>query len=295
MSSTLKKTFSISGMLPVSSVKRTGHRERDTLKRCICKYFKFFLLYFVYRHNRKNSVNASIDFCWENVNAAFTLFPASLYPNSNFSLRVGAVLDHFGYPAPSITEWQQHMWYDLGATHSCVYEMRNRLAMGHSALPRPVSPATCATSSVPAIPSHPRVGQKALKIPPKSAPAASTTRKSTDTSTQSKSAKGKDKRKKRKKEVAAAASSSEPKRSKKQASPVASSDTEIDDNQIVPKEETSPDAKKTLAKRTKGGTSEEVPPMEFSDSQAEGPFTNHSDSEGTESAPESKGVSSSRH
>ena len=38
-----------------------------------------------------------------------------------------------------------------------------------------------------------------------------------------------------------------------------------------------------------------VPPPESSDSQAEGPFTNRSDSEGTESAPESKKVSSSHH
>ena len=53
---------------------------------------------------------------------------------------------------------------------------------------------------------------------------------------------------------------------------MASSDTEIYENPIVKKEE----------------ASASVPPPESSDSQAEGPFTNRSDSEGTESAPESK-------
>ena len=33
-----------------------------------------------------------------------------------YSLRVSAVLDHFGYPAPHLDQWQQHVWYDLGAT-----------------------------------------------------------------------------------------------------------------------------------------------------------------------------------
>ena len=51
---------------------------------------------------------------------------------------------------------------------------------------------------------------------------------------------------------------------------MASSDTEIYENPIVKKED----------------ASASVPPPESSDSQAEGPFTNRSDSEGTESAPE---------
>ena len=82
------------------------------------------------------------------------------------------------------------MWYDLGATHGCLYEMRNRLAMGHSALPLTVSPATCATSSAPSTQPHPRVGQKAVKMPCRHRlPAASTTDQPTDTSAQSSSAK----------------------------------------------------------------------------------------------------------
>ena len=58
---------------------------------------------------------------------------------------------------------------------------------------------------------------------------------------------------------------------------MASSDTEIYENPAVKKEEAPSGA----------------PPAESSDSQAEGPFTNRSDSEATESAPESKKVSSS--
>ena len=185
------------------------------------------------------------------------------------------------------------MWYDLGATNSCLYEMRNRLAMGHSALLRTVSPAACATSSAPSTQPHPRVGQKAVKLLPTSAPAASTTDQPTDTSAQSSSAQIKDKRKKKKKE-AATANPPKLKKSKKRTAPDASSDTEVDEAQVVPKEEPSPKAKSTSAKRSRKSSLKEVSPAESSDSQAEGPFTNRSDSEGTESAPESKGVSSSR-
>ena len=60
---------------------------------------------------------------------------------------------------------------------------------------------------------------------------------------------------------------------------MASSDTEIYENPTVKKKE----------------APASVAPPESSDSQAEGPFTNRDDSEGTESAPESKRVSSSRH
>ena len=28
----------------------------------------------------------------------------------SYSLRVSAVLDHFGYPAPHLNQWQQHVW-----------------------------------------------------------------------------------------------------------------------------------------------------------------------------------------
>ena len=206
------------------------------------------------------------------------LHPSLFYVCVNFifSLQVGAVLDHFGYPTPSLTEWQQHMWYDLGTIHSCVYEMRNRLAMGHSPQPRSVSPVAGATASASSVQSHPRVGQKALRLPPESTPAASTTGQHTETLSQPSSAKGKDRRK-RKKKKEDKASPLRPKKSKKRTPSTASSDTEIYENPAVQKEEATAGA----------------PPPESSDSQAEGPFTNRSDSEGTESAPESKKVSSS--
>ena len=191
---------------------------------------------------------------------------------------MGAILDHFGYPTPSLTEWQQRIWYDLGAMHSGVYEMRNRLAMGRSPQPHPASPVASATTSASSVQSHPRVGQKVRRAPPGSTPAASTTGQPAETPPQLSPAKGKHKhRKKKRKEDDA--SPQRPKKPKKRASPVASSDTETYENPAVKKEEAPTD---------------KAPP-ESSDSQAEGPFTNRSDSEGTESAPESKRVSSSRH
>ena len=190
-----------------------------------------------------------------------------------FSLRVGTILDHFGYPAPSLTEWQQHIWYDLGAIHSCVYEMRNRLAMGRSPQPRSMNPVASATAAASSVRSHPHVGQKMVKIPPESAPAAPTTGQSAETPPQPSSAKGKDKRKRRKKKENDT-SPSRPKKSKKRAAPVASSDTEIYEDPTVKDE----------------GAPVGAAPPESSDSQAEGPFTNRSDSDGTESALEAKEV-----
>ena len=170
------------------------------------------------------------------------------------------------------------MWYDLGAIHSCVYEMQNRLAMGRSPQPRSASPVASATTPASSVQSHPRVGQKALRIPPESAPAASTTGQPAEAPSQLSSAKSKDKRK-RKKKKEGDTSPPRPKKSKKRTASVASSDTEIYENPAVQKEEAPAGA----------------PRPESSNSQAEGPFTNRSDSEGTESAPESKKVSSSCH
>ena len=160
--------------------------------------------------------------------------------------------------------------------HSCVYEMRNHLAMGRSPQPHPASPVASATTSASSVQSHPCVGQKAQRAPPESTPAASTTGQPAETPPQPSPSKGKHKhRKKKRKEDDA--SPQRPKKPKKRASPVAS-DTETYENPAVKKEEAPAD---------------KAPP-ESSDSQAEGPFTNRSDSEGTESAPESKKVSSSR-
>ena len=54
-----------------------------------------------------------------------------------YSLRVSAVLDHFGYPAPHLDQWQQRVWYDLGATQEVLHQMRIRLSWG---LPTIASP-----------------------------------------------------------------------------------------------------------------------------------------------------------
>ena len=54
-----------------------------------------------------------------------------------YSLRVSAVLDHFGYPAPHLDQWQQRIWYDLGATQEVLHQMRNRLSRGLPAIASP--------------------------------------------------------------------------------------------------------------------------------------------------------------
>ena len=75
-----------------------------------------------------------------------------------YSLRVYAVLDHFGYPAPHLDQWQQHVWYDLGATQEVLHQMRIRLSRG---LPTIASPSraespspSCRSAAVPICPFH---------------------------------------------------------------------------------------------------------------------------------------------
>ena len=61
-----------------------------------------------------------------------------------YSLRVSAVLDHFGYPAPHLDQWQQCIWYDLGATQEVLHQMRIRLSRGLPVItspPRAESPS----------------------------------------------------------------------------------------------------------------------------------------------------------
>ena len=65
-------------------------------------------------------------------------------PDYFYSLRVSAVLDHFGYPAPHLDQWQQRVWYDLGATQEVLHQMRIRLSRGLPAIaspPRAESPS----------------------------------------------------------------------------------------------------------------------------------------------------------
>ena len=58
-------------------------------------------------------------------------------PNYFYSLRVSAILDHFGYPAPHLDQWQQCIWYDLGATQEVLHQMRIRLSRGLPAVASP--------------------------------------------------------------------------------------------------------------------------------------------------------------
>ena len=65
-------------------------------------------------------------------------------PDYFYSLRVSAVLDHFGYPAPHLDQWQQHIWYDLGATQEVLHQMCICLSRGLPAIaspPRTESPS----------------------------------------------------------------------------------------------------------------------------------------------------------
>ena len=75
-----------------------------------------------------------------------------------YSLRVSAVLDHFGYPAPHLDQWQQRVWYDLGATQEVLHQMRIRLSRGLPAIaspPRAESPPPSRRpAAAPIRPSH---------------------------------------------------------------------------------------------------------------------------------------------
>ena len=84
-----------------------------------------------------------------------------------YSLRVSAVLDHFGYPAPHLDQWQQRIWYDLGATQEVLYQMCIRLSRGLPAVtspPRAESPSPShRPAAMPIDPTHEEEFVKASK------------------------------------------------------------------------------------------------------------------------------------
>ena len=84
-----------------------------------------------------------------------------------YSLRVSAVLDHFGYPAPHLDQWQQRVWYDLGATQEVLHQMCIRLSRGLPTIaspPRAESPPPSRRpAAVPIRPTHEGEFIKALK------------------------------------------------------------------------------------------------------------------------------------
>ena len=69
---------------------------------------------------------------------------------------MSAVLDHFGYPAPHLAQWQQRIWYDLGATQEVLHQMRIRLSRGLPTIASPPRAESPSPSRRPAAaPIHP--------------------------------------------------------------------------------------------------------------------------------------------
>ena len=94
---------------------------------------------------------------------------ANIFPPDYFySLRVSAVLDHFGYPAPHLYQWQQRVWYDLGATQEVLHQMRIRLSRGLPTItspPRAESPSPShRPAAAPILPTHEEEFVKASKV-----------------------------------------------------------------------------------------------------------------------------------
>ena len=80
---------------------------------------------------------------------------------------MSAVLDHFGYPAPHLDQWQQRIWYDLGATQEVLHQMRIPLSWGLPAItspPRALSPSPShRPAAAPILPTHEEEFVKASK------------------------------------------------------------------------------------------------------------------------------------
>ena len=77
---------------------------------------------------------------------------------------MSAVLDHFGYPAPRLDQWQQCVWYDLGATQEALHQMCTRLSRGLPAITSPPRARSPPPSRRPAAtPIRPSHGGKFIK------------------------------------------------------------------------------------------------------------------------------------
>ena len=87
-----------------------------------------------------------------------------LFHCCHYSLRVSAILDHFGYPPPHLDQWQQHIWYDLGAAQEFLHQMHSRLARGLPTITSPSKAKSCPSSTEPAtMPISPSYGGKFVK------------------------------------------------------------------------------------------------------------------------------------
>ena len=123
------------GLIPMSAISifggplhflpsQTGPPGNIILRRCICKYILLFI------------------FLTLKITAFSTYFFGRMCKHSlplhySYSLRVYAILDHFRYPAPHLDQWQQRIWYDLGATQEVLHQMCSHLSRG---LPMIASP-----------------------------------------------------------------------------------------------------------------------------------------------------------
>ena len=77
------------------------------------------------------------------------------------SLRVCAVFDHFGYPAPPIGDWRHVKWYNLRLVQQTLEEMQQRVTSGLTPLPPlPLASSFGAPTGTTASPG-PEVAQKA--------------------------------------------------------------------------------------------------------------------------------------
>ena len=88
-----------------------------------------------------------------------------LFPlHYSYSLRVSAVLDHFGYPAPHLDKWQQCIWYNLDATQEILHQMCTRLSGGLPTITSPPRAESPPPSRRPAAtPIHPSHGGNSLR------------------------------------------------------------------------------------------------------------------------------------
>ena len=86
-------------------------------------------------------------FVKEKVTSGYLLiYQCLLFTTAYFcSLRVCAVLDHFGYPAPPIGDWRHVKWYNLRLVQQTLEEMQQRVTSRLTPLP----PLQIASSSGP--------------------------------------------------------------------------------------------------------------------------------------------------
>ena len=99
------------------------------------------------------------------------IYQCLLFTTAYFcSLRVCAVLDHFGYPTPPIGDWRHVKWYSLQLVQQTLEEMQQQVTSGLTPLPPlQIAPSSgpSAGSTAPPGPSasssqaHPEVAQKA--------------------------------------------------------------------------------------------------------------------------------------